>query len=207
MLRIFTPVFTVALILLPAASAGTLTYTFAGVGSGTIAGATNAAFSDAAFNVTFSLDTGTIVVPDVGFTRYNNVSGIFTEDSYTTTFTNTTIVANGNGDTGMGSFETIFLFNSDFGSDIGISSDPTLSGYSLAKTVTTGVVTGPDVSGFSDAAGFSTTTGDIVNFTGLTSLDFTAASPNGSAAPEPSTLALITLGLGGVVLLRRRRSS
>jgi hypothetical protein len=100
---------------------------------------------------------------------------------------------NGNASTGMGNYEDVFLFNSDFGSSIGISQDPTLLGYALATAVTTGAVTGGQIGAFQDAAGFSTTSGDIIEFTSLSSLDFTAATPG--TAPEPSTLALFAIGL------------
>ncbi len=193
-----------ALIFLPTSQlfASTMDYTFTGVGTGTVTGNTNTTFTD--FTVTFSLDTSDIVVPDTGYTRYNDVSGTFTEGSYTTTFVDATIVANGNPDTGMGAFETVFLFNSDFGSSIGINSDPALLNYSLANAIDTGVVSGGGVGSADDAAGFSTTTGDQVDFTSLTSLEFVAAAP-GAEVPEPSSLPLLTFGMVGIALATFRK--
>ncbi len=195
--------FAIVIFLLPAHMfATTLDYTFTGVGSGTIAGNTNATFANQAFSVSFVEDTATLgnFGPGSLFTFYSNISGTFTEGAYTTTLTGVEIEVNGNGNTGMGSFETVFLFNSGFGSSIGISSNPNLLGYDLTSPVSTGVVTGVNISAFSDPAGFSTTTGDKVQFTGLQSLDFSVTS----AVPEPSTLALLTAGLTGAGMLRRR---
>ena len=172
------------------AKASTLIYTFTGVGSGTISGTP---FTGATFTASFTEDTGMITSPDTGYYKYGGISGNFVEGSNNLTLTGTTIEVNGNSNTGMGNFEDVFLFNSDFGSSIGISQDPTLLGYALATPITTGVITGSQIGAFSDAAGFSTTGGAVVEFTSLTSLDFTAASPSG--VPEPSTLALFAIGL------------
>ncbi len=201
----------VAMILLPAsaARADTLDYTFSGTGSGTIAGNTNATFTDAAFTVSFAEDTSTITGSG-GYSLYEGVSGTFTEGSYTTTLTDVTIEVNGNGDTGSGAYETLYLFSSDFGSAIGFNSDPSLLGYALTAPFTTGSVTGPEIAAYQDAAGFSTTTGDTVEFTGLDSLDFTASVPGASPIPEPSTFSLLALGLCGLFgagLIRRRISA
>jgi hypothetical protein len=172
------------------ATASTLVYTFTGVGSGTISGTP---FTNAAFTVSFNENTTSITNPDIGYYEYSGISGSFTEGSYSANLTADTLEVNGNANTGMGNYEDVFLFNSDFGSSIGISQDPTLLGYALATPVTTGVVTGGQIGAFHDAAGFSTTGGDIIEFTSLSSLDFTAAAPG--TAPEPSSLALFAFGL------------
>lgn len=198
--------FALAIILLPAQNvfASTLDYTFTGVGSGTISGNTNTTFTDADFSVSFTENTTAITSPDTGYYGYSGINGTFTEGSYTTTFTDDTIEVNGNPSTGVGNYESVFLFNSDFGSSMGIAPSAALLGYTLATPVTTGVQSGGNIEVFQDAAGFSTTTGDTVEFTGLTSLDFTATQPT-SAVPEPGSLALLlTAGLGGIALLRRR---
>lgn len=197
----------VAIVLFPASTvfADTLTYTFSGQGSGTINGTTD--FTDVNFNVTFVENTANIVGGG-GFLLYNPAgNGTFTEGSYSATFNNAIIEVNGNGNTGMGAFETVFLFNSTFGSAIGISEDPALLGYALATPITTGSVpsssSNPSIGAFQDATGFTTTGGDIVEFTSLDSLDFTVTS----ATPEPSTLLFMLPVVLGFAAVRKLRSA
>jgi PEP-CTERM motif len=198
--------FAVAILLLPVrAFASILDYTFSGVGTGAITGTHPATFTNTAFTVTFVEDTTNIVPLSPGFNYFPLISGTFTEGGYTTTFTNDYLEVNGNGNTGSGNFQTVFLFNSTFGTSIGITSNPALLGYALATPVTTGVVTGPNIGAFTDATGFTTNSGDVVDITGLSSLDFTVTNP--SAVPEPSTLLLLTTGLSGIGMLRRRFNS
>jgi hypothetical protein len=201
-------VFAIVLVLLPAQTvfATTLDYTFSGVGSGTIAGNTNATFTDTAFTVTFVENTASIGGSE-GYCLYDPAGdGAFTEGSYTSDITNGIIEVNGNANTGAGSYETVFLFNSDFGSSIGISDDPALLGYTLATPFTTGSESS-NIGAFQDATGFTTNTADVVQFTSLSSLDFTAAAPLSSSTPEPSTLALLGIGLFAAGVLRRRSNA
>jgi hypothetical protein len=196
----------VAVLLLPArVFASTLDYTFTGVGTGTITGTHAGTFTNTAFSVSFVENTTNIVPLSPGYNYYPLISGTFTEGSYTTTFTNDYLEVNGNGNTGSGNYETVFLFNSTFGTSLGITSNPALSGYALATPVTTGVITGANIGAFTDATGFTTNTGDVVEITGLSSLDFTVTNP--SAVPEPSTLLLLTTGISGIGMLRRRFKS
>ncbi|HEY1756022.1 MAG TPA: PEP-CTERM sorting domain-containing protein [Bryobacteraceae bacterium] len=177
----------------PAAHAATLYYTLTGVGTGTITGSPVSGM----FTITYTEDTASITSPDVGYYEYSGISGTFSEGAYTATLTDTTLEVNGNPSTGMGNYEDVFLFNSDYGSSIGISTDPVLLGYTLATPITTGVVTGGQVGAAQDAAGFSTASGDVIEFTSLTSLDFTAST----AVPEPSSLALLAIGVFAFGLL------
>jgi hypothetical protein len=195
----------VVVVLLPARTvfATTLNYTFSGVGSGTIAGNTNATFTNAPFTVTFAENTASIGGSG-GYYLYNPAGdGTFTEGSYTSDITNGIIEVNGNANTGAGSYETVFLFNSDFGSSIGISDDPTLLNYALATPIATGSVSS-NIGAYQDATGFTTNTGDVVQFTGLSTLDFTVAAPASSSTPEPSTIGMLGAGLFAAGLLRRR---
>jgi carbohydrate-binding DOMON domain-containing protein len=92
------------------------------------------------------------------------------------------------------------------GSSLVLGEDPTLLGYALATTIDTGSVTS-NITPYQDALGFTTTTGDVVEFTGLDSLDFAVTEPGASPVPEPSTLSLLAIGLSGLLgaaLLRRR---
>jgi hypothetical protein len=192
----------VALFAAHSASAATLDYTLSGVATGTIAGNTNANFTGATFSVTFVENTSSIVPLGPGYNIYEGISGTFTEGSYSTTITGADLEVNGNANTGSGSYETVFLFNSDFGSSLGISDDATLLNYALASTINTGSVTS-NLGAFQDVAGFSTTTGDTIEFTGVQSLDFAATQPT-AATPEPSSLILLLSSVSGAGLLRRR---
>jgi hypothetical protein len=213
--NILSAAFAVAMILSPASAAlgSTLNYTFSGVASGTITTASNTVttFTATAFSATFVEDTANITGGG-GFLLYNPAGdGTFSEGSYTATFNNAIIEVNGNGDTGSGSFETVFLFNSDFGSSIGISDDPTLLGYDLTTPITTGSIPSsstfpnPFIGAFQDALGFTTTGGDTVQFTGLDSLDFTVTSPSTSPVPEPSNLGFLAGGGLMLAAIARRK--
>ena len=189
-------------------SASTLIYTFTGVASGTItSGKSTSTFTDAAFSVVFTENTSNITGGG-GFFLYNPApGGAFTEGSYSGTFTNAIIETNGNGNTGSGAFETANLFNTTFDNGVTLDSDPALLGYALNTTVDSGLVTNgadlaPTLNGVGD--GFTTSTGDVVEFTGLSALEFAVTAPTVSAVPEPSTLALLTAGLSGIGMLRRR---
>ncbi len=192
------------MILIPASAlyAETLDYTFSGVGSGTIAGTTNATFTDSSFTVSYSEDPSTVLPLGTGYYILEGISGSFTEGSYSTTFTNDYLEVNGNPNTGSGAYETVVLFNGDFGSALVIGEDPVLLGYALATTITTGPQTS-NIAAYQDALGFTTTTGDTVEFTSVSSLDFTVTNPN--ATPEPSTFLLFLTGLGAGALLMFRR--
>jgi PEP-CTERM motif len=203
--------FAAATLLLPARAvlADTLIYTFAGVATGTItSGKTITDFTSAAFTVTFTENTANITGSG-GFFLYNPApGGVFTEGSYSATFTNAIIETNGNGNTGTGFFETANLFNSSFDNGVTLDSNPNLLNYALNTTVATGTVLAasgdlaPTLNAIGD--GFSTSSGDVVEFTGLDALSFTVTRPAVSSVPEPSTLVLLTAGLSGAGMLRRR---
>jgi len=145
------------------------------------------------FAISYTENTTSITNPAGGYYEYSGISGNFSEGAFTATLTANTLEVNGNASTGIGNFEDVFLFNSDFGSSIGISQDATLLGYTLATPITTGSITGAQIGAFQDAAGFSTTGGAVIEFTSLSSLDFTAAAPG--AVPEPSSLPLFAIGI------------
>jgi hypothetical protein len=206
--------FAAATLLLPARAvlADTLIYTFAGVASGTIitSGKSSTSFTSAAFTVSFTENTANITGGG-GFFLYNPApGGVFTEGSYSATFTNAIIETNGNPDSGMGAFETANLFNSTIDNGLTLNSNPNLLNYALNTTVATGTVLAasgdlaPTLNGVGD--GFNTSSGDVVEFTGLDALSFTVTKPATapSSVPEPSTLVLLTAGLSGAGMLRRR---
>jgi hypothetical protein len=213
-INLLSAAFAAAIILLPARAvfASTLDLSFTGVGSGTItAGNTVTPFTDEAFSVAFVEDTTSVT--SAGGYAYDNPAGdgAFTEGSYAATITNANIAVNGNGNTGMGSYYTVFLFNSDFESSIGISEDSVLAGYGLVTPITTGSIPGssaypnPNIAAFQDPLGFTTSSGATVEFTSLDSLDFTASTPTTSTVPEPSMLFCILPALMDCVVVRRLR--
>jgi PEP-CTERM motif len=200
-------------LLLPARTllADTLIYTFTGVATGTItSGKTSTDFTSAAFTYTFTGNT-TNITGGGGFFLYNPASGgVFTEGSYSATFTNAIIETNGNPFSGIGAFETANLFNNSIGNGITLDSNPNLLNYALNTTVDTGTVLAAsgNLALTSDGLGdgFTTGSGDVVEFTGLDALSFTVTKPATapSSVPEPSTLVLLTAGLSGAGMLRRR---
>ncbi len=116
------------------------------------------------------------------------------------------IEVNGNANTGVGAYETANLFNSTIDNGLTLNSNPALLGYALAGPVDTGLVTdssylAPTLNGVGD--GFSTPSGDVVEFTGLQSLEFKVTAP--SSVPEPSSLLLLATGLSGLGGLLSRR--
>ncbi len=202
--------FAAATILLPARTvfADSLVYTFTGVASGTITAGKNITnFTDQAFTFAFTGDT-TNITGGGGFFEYNPAAGQFTVGSFSAIFTNAVIETNGNPNTGMGAFETANLFNQAFDNGVTLDSNPALLNYALNTTVSTGNVLASSgdlaatLNGIGD--GFSTTGGDVVEFTGLDALSFTVTESGPSPVPEPSTLVLLTAGLSGVGILRRR---
>jgi hypothetical protein len=210
-----TVAFVAAIILFPARTvfADTLDLSFTGEGSGTItSGGVTTNFTDQDFSVTFVEDTTTVSNAGGYATYFPAGDGAFTEGSYNATINNANIEVNGNGNTGVGSYYTVFLFNGDLGSSIGISEDSVLSGYGLTTPVTTGSIPSsstspsPNIAAFQDPLGFTTSSGATIEFTSLDSLDFTASLPTTGAVPEPSMLFFVLPGVLALIAVRRFRS-
>jgi len=149
------------------------------------------------------LDTTQIDSSAAPLYRLDNVGGTFAEGSYSATLTATQHII-GNADP---SFLRMNLFNSTIDNGVGFN-DPSLAGYALntsfgpvtvnAPGTPTSFLT-PTFNGTGD--GFSTTGGDTIEFTALTSLTFQA-----SVVPEPSTWATMILGFVALGLMAHRRS-
>jgi hypothetical protein len=198
-----------ALLSVDTAMASTLNYTFSGVGTGTVSGLDTFNFTDAPFSFLF-IENPTALQsfgPGSYYTYYSGIGGIFTEGNYSAIVTGAEIEVNGNANTGVGAYETVVLFNSDLSGSLVIGSDPALFDYLLATPIDTGTITGNQL-GVSAGDGFSSLFGDTITFTGLDSLDFAVTAPQGpptsSATPEPSSWLLLTTGVSGMGLLRRR---
>jgi hypothetical protein len=168
------------------------TYTFSGVGSGVIVDGGTTPFSGA-FTFTFTADTSAIDSSAAPFFRLNNVSGTFTEGSFSAVLMPTvTIVASADP-----SLELINFFNATFDNGLGLH-NPALNGYDLSTSI--GPLLGDFLTPTFGGGGFLTSTGALIEMLGNDSLTFTAT------VPEPATLALLGLaGFAGLGFLRRRR--
>lgn len=182
-----------ALTFLPAraAYADNFQYVFSGMADGTVNGTL---YTNALFTLTFNEDTSAINDHGNGIYSYDNVDA-FLSAGQTFMLTDVTLVVNGNaGQQSVGFYDASGL------NGLGLSM-VTPVGYNLATDlnvpVTTSVV--PDFQGGS----FVDTYGTIVQFTNVEDLGFTAVDPP-APTPEPSSLLLLTSGLPGLALLRRR---
>jgi PEP-CTERM motif len=183
------------------AHATPLDYTFSGNGGGTINGV---AFTGA-FNFTFVGDT-TQIQPFGSEFILPNATGTFSEGG-TTYVVDPIFGIISNPDP---LFPRVGFFNSDITNGLTINNSA-VAGYNLGSAL--GPITAPNPGDPSSllfptlggTTGFSLDSGlDKLILTSDYSLTFTAAPP--SAVPEPSTFALLTAGIAGIGVLRRRFS-
>jgi hypothetical protein len=179
------------------ARAGEVTYTFTGVGNGTLDGT---AWSGD-FTFVFTANTSNITsggVPPEFFQR--NIGGTVSEGSFSATLNSDNTLADNNDP----SFPRFGFFNSTFDNG-GTIQNAAFATYQLATAI--GPITGtgsnllPTLN--TDDHGFDTVDGHNFELLGITSLTVTAS------VPEPSSLVLAAIGLaaGCGLFLRRRKAS
>lgn len=175
------------------AHADTFDYTFSGNGSGTVNGVS---FMNQNFSFVLVGNTTAVFTAAAPYYYLYNIGGTFTEGGKTQTLDATiTIAANAQYPVAPTTFGDVNFFDSTFTDGLGLYTTG-LYGYKLTTAI--GPLNGslnPTLLG----GVFDTTTGTI-SITADNSLTFTAG-PVG--APEPATLALLGMGLGAMILLRR----
>lgn len=192
-----------ALSLLPAAAAHAdqFSYVFSGYADGTIQGVSG---TDIAFTLTITEPTSLIVDAGGGFYRYNGVQATLVAGSDNVILDDVTLVANSNG-VGGGA-ESVNFFNGGFDNGLGLDGASQLLGYALASNVTV-PASGNNLTPTFNGGSFAIDTasgGGTAQLTGVESLGFTATDLTPAPTPEPSSLLLLTSGLPGLALLRRR---
>ena len=184
----------VCLMIAAPAHAGPITYTFTGVGNGTV---DQTAWSGD-FTFVFTTDTANITSGG-GEYRVDGIGGTFSEGSFSGTLLsdNAVVVNNDPATPRVGFFNSLF----DNGGTI---QNSTLTTYHLDTPF--GPITGtgdnllPTLNPNGD--GFDTMGGQTVEILGITSLTFTAS------VPEPSSVVLLGTGLAAIgFFVRRRRSA
>lgn len=181
-----------------------LVYTFSGVASGSIVGPmalTSSSFSNQNFSISFLEDTTGVTGSD-GYYLLSGISGTFSEGSESANITDAYLEVNGNPNTGSGVYESINLFNNTFATDMQIIYDPALLGYELLTTLApTGSMTGQTIANY-PGSGYSLSNGDTLNFTSMSSLDFSVTD---ASTPEPGTWMMLATGIGALALVLMRR--
>jgi hypothetical protein len=181
-----------------AAQAASVTYTFTGIGSGTIDGVS---FSDQTFSFVVNSTTSLIDSSAAPYYYLRNVGGTFTEGSFSATLTATNTIV-GSADTST-PYTAINIFNSTSDNGVGLF-DPSLGSFHLDTSF--GPITVTDPSSLTPTFGgsFASTGGDTIAITGLSSLTFQAAV---APVPEPTTWAMMLIGFCGLGYMAYRRKS
>jgi PEP-CTERM motif-containing protein len=176
------------------ASASSITYSFAGTGTGDLNGV---AFTSVSFTITVLGDTSNIVSCGVPITFCNgaNSATIAIMGFSTSAFVTATQVFDNQGTTSAG-FERAFI-----GLDLLDLRDPAFTTYNLATSFGPIFVANPfAVNQFNCNDGCVVTTQGILNFSSIVNVTF-----NATATPEPSTLTMFGSGIIGLAGVLRRK--
>ena len=200
----------VGLALAAPAHAVPATYTFSGMASGILFDATGAPsdFTDQLFTIVLSADTADITgdTPDDGFYRIANFGGSFSEGAFNDTLSPfVTVVVNANA-SGTPPYEDVNFFNATFDNGLGFDLVSALAGYNLSTsigplTVPSAPYPGANLTPTFAGGTFALESGGAVEFTGNTSLTFTADVAG--AVPEPAPVMLLAAGFAALALARR----
>ena len=190
-----------------AAHATLVTYTFTGTGGNIVVdsdGKEPAFPPGTPFTFVFTGDTTAIDTSGAPFFKLQNVSGTFTEGSFSATLVPTsTVESNASDDACLPPFTcspNIDFYNATFDNGLGFV-DASLLGYDLSTSFGPLTKTS-DLTPTFGAGSFAFVGGGSVQLTGNDSLTFTATV---GAVPEPATLGLLGLGLAGLGFRRRRQ--
>jgi hypothetical protein len=175
------------------ASASSFNYVFTGTAEGLYNGSS---VGNTGFTLSFAQDTSALDNRGGGIYSYDNVDATLATPDGNFVLTGVTLQVNGN----AGS-QSVGFYNADATNGIGLSM-VTPAGYDLTGNLDVPVLSS-NLS-VSDLGGnFKTSDGNTLEFTSVANLGFTAVGPP-APTPEPSSLLLLTSGLPGLALLRRR---
>jgi len=182
----------------PAAHAVGITYTVSGTGSGTLG---NQAFTNAAFTIVSTADTAAAMeTPEAGFFVNPDITssvtvagigtGIFTSATESVTNQNLAATAGGIADP-IANLAILLVVN------------PAFATYDL--TTSFGPVSQSNPGGFNGATPFGTTAGDFILANVPTATFQATLNPVPEASTTVSLGLLLILGLGGVIVLSRKK--